>query len=195
MPFTSQTKSDAALILKTLEWAADIKHPLRVLEIGTFGGDTSREIRDWCRAHNVGLQFWGIDNSSHPDFKAGRESPWPFPEANMVRGDSAEVFHLIPNYLDVVLVDGCHCINHAILDTYHYSAKVAVGGYMMFHDTDPAHEQTMKDPHGPDIPEFYNSVLHAHAMINWPFPNWKHIESSTEAGTPWGGLSVYHRIA
>lgn len=195
MSYTSQTKADVALLEKALLWTVQGGMKLRVLEIGTYAGDTSREIKRWADERHIELVFIGIDNGSHPSFAGGVLPGAPFPEATMIYGDSAEVFHLVPTGLDLVLVDGCHCINHVILDTLHYGAKVRLGGVMLFHDTSPEIQQTMKDPHGPDIPEFHNSVVAAHRLMGFPTPNWKLLARAYEPGAPWGGMSVYEKVA
>lgn len=184
--FSSQRPKDAALILKLIEHFHQWKQTrIKFLEIGTFGGDTARGVWDRCWSHNIELEYWGIDNRSQIHSEA------PFPGANFVVGDSAEVFHLIPFDFDAVLVDGCHCINHAILDTLHYGARVKSGGYMLFHDTSPEIQQTMKDPHGPNIPEFHNSVLAAHKLLGFPFSNWARWAEDYEPGATFGGMKIY----
>jgi hypothetical protein len=112
----------------------------------------------------------------------------------MVFGDSAEVFHKIPYGLDVALIDGCHCVNHVILDTIHYGDRVNVGGFMMFHDTAWHIQQTMRDPHGPDIPEFHNSVLKAHTLMGFPFKNWELFAEGADTKAPWGGVTAYRKL-
>lgn len=202
MPYTSQTKTDVEIIERVLAAATRGRDGITFLEVGTYHGDTSKEIKRWCDEHGSKLEFWGIDAGRHPDFKitepmlltdAVNRVPMPFPGANMVRGDSAEVFHLIPYGLDVALIDGCHCINHVILDTIHYGDRIKPGGFMMFHDTAPHIQQTMRDPHGPDIPEFYNSVLKAHTLMRFPFRNWYPAGGGCDSDAKWGGITVYQK--
>lgn len=200
MPYTSQTLTDVAIIEAVLRECAKLGH-VKFLEIGTYGGDTAREVKKWCddRTHwvdekSLEFEFWGIDNGSHPTFKECNSAPsFPFPSARMVFGDSAEVFSEVPEDFDAILVDGCHCINHAILDTVHYGRRVRLGGFLMFHDTSPEVQQTMRDPHGPDRPEFYNSVVAAHKLIGFPTPGWSLWKSGFERGARWGGMTVYQK--
>lgn len=190
--YTSQTPEDVK-VLEWVLWQSSMGRTiLKVLEVGTFLGDTSNEIKKYCDRHEIALEFWGIDSGSHPDFH-GQKPPLPFEGANMVIGDSAEVFHLVPDGFDVVLLDGCHCVNHVILDTIHYSRKVRSGGFLLFHDTSPEIQHTMKDPHGPDIPEFHNSVLLAIQMMRWPQQGWWLRQDRFQKGAPWGGMRAYQK--
>lgn len=193
MSYTSQTKVDAEIIESVLAVATADNDFIRFLEIGTYRGDTSREIKRWCDEHGKKLEFWGIDAALHPDFTSGDpvKPPIPFEGANMIYGDSAEVFHLIPKGLDVALIDGCHCINHVILDTIHCDFWMNKGGFMIFHDTAPHIQQTMRDPHGPDILDFYNSVNLAHIMMRFPFSDWKLFREGFDPNGKWGGIKVY----
>lgn len=193
MPYTSQTKIDAEIIERVLAAASSGHVGIMVLEVGTYQGDTSREIKRWCDEHGKELEFWGVEAGWHPDLAGKSKIPTAFPGANMVFGDSAEVFHRIPFGFDVVLIDGCHCINHVILDTIHYGDRVVPGGFMMFHDTAPHIQQTMRDPHGPDIPEFYNSVNLAHSKMGFPSYNWELFAEGFDKDAKWGGIKVYRK--
>jgi hypothetical protein len=183
------TKTDAFALECVLSHYAG--KPCRLLEIGVHGGDTARGIRDFMAAQGSVLEYWGMDNGSHPDHLTLK----PFPEANFINGDSAESFHLVPDKLDVVLVDGCHCFNHVVLDTLHYGERVVPGGLLLFHDITPLAQQTMRDPHGPDIPEFHNSVLEAHRRMGFPFDNWTEQAFAFDGEAKWGGMAVYQKLA
>lgn len=187
----SQNPEDVEVLESVLKLYAG--KPCRFLEIGVLTGQTARGIKQFCDENGIALEYWGIDPVSPETHNQPRE---PFPGAHFVQGDSAEVFHLVPKELDVVLSDGCHCVNHVILETVHYGGRVNPNGFMLFHDTSPAIQQAMRDPHGPDIPEFYNSVLAAHAVIgfpqtgNWP---WRHRKESRGRGRVWGGMTAYQK--
>jgi hypothetical protein len=185
--FTSQRPCDVEVILNALYHSSAKTGRVKFLEVGTFGGDTANGILDWCNKNSVALDYCGIDS------RAQIHSDNPIPGSNFIVGDSAEVFHLVPNGLDVVLVDACHCINHVILDTLHYGARVRPGGFLLFHDTSREVQQTMKDPHGPDIPEFHNSVNAAHKLMGFPTQEWKLWHDVYEPGAPWGGMRMYQK--
>lgn len=106
---------------------------------------------------------------------------------------SAESFYKVPGEFDLVLIDGCHCVNHVILDTLHYGAKVKPSGFLMFHDTAAHLQQTMRDPHGPDHPMFYNSVLQAHRLMGFPSAEWKLVMDVSEPSSKIGGMQVFQK--
>lgn len=160
---------------------------MRFLEIGIHTGQTARGVRDYCAANWIALEYWGIDSGNQWDGQA------PFRGATMVRGDSSEVAHYVPAEFDVMLVDGCHCFNHVILDTVLYSEKVVNGGFLLHHDTAPHVQQTMRDPHGPDTPRFHNSVLEALAAMHWPFPGWSEFATGADPFTDWGGMTAWRK--
>jgi hypothetical protein len=157
---------------------------MRFLEIGVHSGETARGVLDYCNANQISIEYWGIDPNKPEGLFSG---------ANFVQGDSAESFHLIPDELDVVMVDGCHCINHVMLDIIHYQKKVVPGGFMLFHDTGPHLQQTMKDPHGPNIPEFHNSVNAAMELIRFPWSQWSHYASEFDPASTIGGMACYRK--
>jgi hypothetical protein len=184
--YTSQLPGDAEVIESVLREFNVC--PIRFAEIGVFGGSTARGILSWCDMHYIGLAYWGVDNC------AQIESQAPFIGAKFIKGDSAEVFHLVPFGLDAVLLDGCHCINHVILDVLHYGARVRKGGFLLLHDTSPEIQQTMRDPHGPDIPEFHNSVLAGLKMIGFPTEDWILWKESVTPGAKFGGMRAYKKL-
>lgn len=160
---------------------------LRFLEVGVHTGTTARGIDQYCRTNKIALEYWGLDNGAQWDGQL------PFAGAHMVKGDSAESAHLIPDFLDVALVDGCHCFNHAILDTVLYGEKVVAGGFLLHHDIAPHIQQSMRDPHGPDTPRFHNSVNEALEAIRWPWPPWVLHRYTYDGNSPWGGMMSHRK--
>ena len=161
-----------------------------IVEIGVHVGGTARGFRKWADSNGVDLCYFGIEAGAicKPEV--------PFEGANLIIGDSAEVFDQIPHLgFDLVFVDGCHCLNHAMLDTIHYSKLVRPGGFLVFHDTAPHVQQTMKDPHGPNIPAFHNSVNLGLDMIRFPWPPWNMLMDVFDSGSPLGGMRVYRNGA
>jgi hypothetical protein len=185
MTFGALTAKDVDVLLCVL--AEYRNRPMRFLEIGVFTGQTARGIRDFCAQNNVALEYWGIDSGVQNDGKP------PFEGANMIVGDSAESAHLVPDILEVVLSDSCHCFNHVILETVLYGQKVSEGGFFLHHDTAPHCQKTMRDPHGPDHHRFYNSVNEALRSIRWPWPEWEPWEASYDPSTPWGGMTAHRK--
>jgi hypothetical protein len=139
----------------------------------------------WCDAHDRRLYYVGID----PDDGTTRPRFVPT-EGVVIVGDSAEAFtKLNPHLLfDLVWVDGCHCMNHVILDTIHYAPCVRPGGFMLFHDVNPRGQGAHHQYHGPETPEFGLAIDKAHGAIGWPFAEWsmfmeKWPEDRTDCGT------------
>ena len=93
-----------------------------------------------------------------------------------VIGDSAEVFNQVPDGLDLVWVDGCHCFNHVVLDTLHYEKRVRPGGFICYHDINPFGQGLLNEHqyHGPDIPEFALAVTDALSAIRFPWGTWQY---------------------
>jgi hypothetical protein len=185
MNYGAMTRADMNVMDEVL--AQFSNQPIMFLEVGFHEGNTARGVWSKCKEQNTILNYWGIDSGAICIPKP------PFHEARIVIGDSAEVFHQIPHEFDVALIDGCHCMNHVILDTIHYGLRLKPGGYLMFHDTSPEIQHSMRDPHGPNIAEFYNSVLEAHRIMSFPFKGWTLIHDRYEPGAVLGGMRVFRK--
>lgn len=162
---------------------------LRMVEIGTHRGGTARAIKDWCQGAGMLLEYWGVDNGA-----LGVAEP-PFPDAKFIQGDSAQVFFEVPFNLDIAFIDGDHGGNAVILDTLHYGKRVRIGGVLLFHDTAPHIQQTMREAQGPDHPWWYNSVLAAHGVMGFPTANWKLLYDMHDPAAKIGGMQAYLRLA
>lgn len=182
--FGAISEQDAQVMEATLE---KMPKKIKFLEIGTHEGGTGRGVKRWCDANGVELEWWGIDVSYHAP---------PFPGAIVVHGDSAEVYVDIPNDFNGILIDGCHCRNHVILDTYNYAPKVVPGGYLIFHDTGPQCQgKDHQAYHGSKaVPEFHIATLEALEMIRWPHPGWTLFMKKADPKLPFGGMASYYRV-
>jgi spermidine synthase len=141
---------------------------VRVLEIGMHDGGTAKGIELFCARNPWGLTYVGID----PD--EGKTRPRYVPgigntSGTVVIGDSAEVFGQVGTDFDLIWVDGCHCMNHVILDTVQYGERVRRGGFMLFHDVNPAGQGKEHQYHGPETPEFGLAIDMAHEAIGFPW--------------------------
>lgn len=164
--------------------------PVRVLEIGMHDGGTARGIENFVKSWALALEYVGID----PD--DGTSRPRYVPENGIVIiGDSADVFNRVPFGFDLVWVDGCHCMNHVMLDTIHYAPCVRPGGFMLFHDVNPRGQGSHHQYHGPDTPEFGLATDMAHEAIRFPWAPWtKFMESwPTEEGRTDCGTRAYRK--
>lgn len=150
---------------------------VRVLEIGCHDGGTALGIKLFLAARRCRLEYWGID----PDASNRIKFNWG-DGCTVIEGDSAEVFEQIPENLDLVWIDGCHCFNHVALDTLHYAPKVRDGGFLCFHDTNYRGQGQFHQYHGPaDSPYFGLSVNHALYALGFPWPGWMAFEDRAPA--------------
>lgn len=186
------SEQDALVLEATLQQLTLQQVPprrIKFLEIGVYQGQTGLGIKKWCDTMSTQLEWWGIDS--------GRDIvPMPpFEGAKIVHGKSEQVYPHIPNDFDAILIDGCHCRNHIILDTLNYSPKVVAGGFLLFHDTSPSAQGKDYQSDGVDSPEFYISTLEAFKMIGWPRDNWRLFTERCDESLPYGGMRSYMRIA
>lgn len=165
--------------------------PIRICEIGMHDGATAKGIESfWKQRLYFTLEYYGID----PD--DGTKRPRYTPQgATVIVGDSCEVFNQVPDGLDLLWVDGCHCFNHVVLDTLHYAPKVRVGGFICFHDVNPKGQGTEHQYHGPDIPEFGLAVNQALTAIQFPWTGWQLFMERIPTEVQNCGTRAYRRIA
>lgn len=103
--------------------------PLRMLEVGVRDGGSSQAIKAVLDSLGRSFEYTGIDNQVE-----GIVTP-PFPEAQLLLGDSVMMAEQVPAGLHWVFVDGCHCYHHVKADIRIYGAKLCRGGVMAIHDT------------------------------------------------------------
>lgn len=123
---------------KALEALIDRIHKefgkLGFLEIGVFGGSTLSGIIEHAEAINCPCQCAGVD------LPQGRPCVEKYPNYTFYEGDSMDTWSRVTGEFNLLFVDGCHCVNHAMCDFLNYSPFVVVGGYCLFHDTAPTEE-------------------------------------------------------
>lgn len=186
----SQTRADVTVIVDVLHQYQ--RKSVSLVEVGILTGQTARGIKTICDDFGISLYYVGIDPVSPEVHNHPKQ---PFPGAGFRQADSLEAVHCIhPSSIDIAIIDGCHCLNHVILETILFSTKVRSGGWMLFHDTQDDIQGTMRDPHGPDMPEFYNSVNAAHRLIRFPDIHWKQVYRSQTPGHPWGGMTAFQKL-
>ena len=100
------------------------------LEIGVFGGGTVTGVVNRCKENGWFVHAAGVD------FPEWKPNPVPFPEYEFYPTDSMDAWRDIPSRsFNLLFVDGCHCVNHAMSDFLNYSPFVVKNGYCLFHDT------------------------------------------------------------
>lgn len=99
------------------------------LEIGVFGGGTVSGIVHKCREIGCPVTAAGVD------FLPWKPSPAPLDDYDFHDSDSMDAFRGMTGPYNLLFVDGCHCVNHAMADFLNYSPMVVLNGYCLFHDT------------------------------------------------------------
>lgn len=154
------SETDAHCLEKTLELimsAVKMREPIYTTQVGVFDGQTDRGIHEYITRCGLTNYHTAIDSQKDkPILK-------PFPECNLIIGDSNEVYNqLEDNSQHLIFIDGCHCFAHVVSDFFCYADKVKDGGYIAFHDTGE-HIKPFKDfQHGDKLnPRAYISVRDA----------------------------------
>lgn len=187
--------------LKTMVESMLTKETLNFLEIGTYNGSTAWGVKAIVEQYGRKLNYWGVDVLTHDTIL------WP--EANMIIGDSTQIFYKVPNVpFDILFIDGPHCTTNCMLDFLNFAPKVKVGGLILFHDASPASQ--CKLPFTPekaaeyvkggfDIPiheEFGTAVLIALEKLGLSTGARTDYKLVTNNWTdePYGGISVYRKL-
>jgi hypothetical protein len=164
---------------------------LHIVEVGMGPGDTARRIKAWLDARARPFVYWGVDSGAH-------SSPaLPFPGANMVAGDASEVWPEVPGGMHWAFIDGCHCINHTVLNFLNYGPKVLPGGLLLFHNTTPHAHFRNYQGHGPRVAEFHvasRSGLERIGLLGGKWPEWEVVEDSWPEGAELGGVCAFRRV-
>jgi len=186
------TVTDVEVLERTLQRCID-EFPgetLRLLDIGVHRGDTTRALARYLSERDAAFEYFAVDSGK----EAGEA---PFPECQMIWGDSAEVFMKAPDRLHWVFIDGCHCSNHAVLDFCNYGCLVIERGYVLFHDASPRAQRRFDyQGHGPrEAHEFGSAVptaLQRLGLSQGCRTDWILVVEGWDEQN-WGGVAVYRR--
>lgn len=170
---------------------------LNILEIGTFDGRTARGVRQKMLEMNMNFNFYSIDDGSHM-----KHNEKPFEECNMIFGDSTECFNNVPEELHWVFIDGCHCVNHIMLDFLNYGHRVVNGGVLLFHDTAPQAQAVHRSigscwqQHGnKEDPEFGIATLKAFEKLDiHNRQDWELVSDRFDPKPKLGGISIFRKV-
>ena len=100
------------------------EHPT-ICEIGLARGETAAGIHELLGGR---CTYYGVDKLVLDDARANM--PWA---TRIWELDSILAHPEVPG-LDLLIIDGCHCESHVLLDFLHYGPKLRRGGYVFFHD-------------------------------------------------------------
>lgn len=178
---------DSDVLDACCEMVLRTKSCVKLLEIGMWKGLTAKGFKSFIEAHGGTLDYWGMD----PGVLATVDPP--FEGAHVITGRSEFCFHLVPDDFDIIFVDGNHSRNAVILDTFNYEGKVLRGGFLIYHDTNPACQHTGYEYEGPHIPQFGIAVREAWGMMKWPWPGWEFFMEKYPPHHHQNGTSAYRR--
>lgn len=180
------TAADAELLGRMLDRVSKDFGKPTILEIGFREGITSRAI-----ARHMGdrpFRFIGLDSG-----RDGFHVVPAFPGAEVVVGDSCDSFERVAGPLHLVIIDGCHCVNHVMLDFLHYGALVPKAGIVYFHDTGTRMQGKDYQGHGPKSPAYHVAVLQAIEKLGLDQEGSQWDIVALSDAEDWGGARAYFR--
>jgi hypothetical protein len=178
-------------LLVTSASAKENNVPFKILEIGVCHGDTSRGIKNFLDSKGIPFTYYGVDNQRDKPIEV------PFDGANIYLGESSEVAYRLPDDFNFILIDGCHCLEHVIIDFTIYSNKLSKNGMIAFHDTGKrTQEKNDYQGHGDtNNRNYYIAVRKAITLLK--IEERRDFEKVVEIDNlkyDFGGISVYMKI-
>lgn len=165
---------------------------LKLLEVGTGDGTAARFARDTLNGAGAAFSYWGVG--------LGREvCRVPFDGATMFWGDSCQAAPHVPDDLHWLLVNGCHCLRHAVLDMTILGPRLRRGGLLLMHETSPNIPVFhYYQGHGPqDRRESHVAVRQALTLMGLLPPgrrqDWTLLADVYHDRAPFGGFVTYER--
>jgi hypothetical protein len=204
------SKVDAGVIEKTID-AICIKFPgeaINTCQIGVFDGETDRGIYEYATSKKIKCNHTAIDNNRYGNVNL------PFPECNLIIGNSTEVAYRIPNQSQhFIFIDGDHSFPGVVSDFFCYAPKVKTGGFIAFHDAG-SHILPLtgyQDRGNKDDPDMYISVRKALNKVGLlsktylPYPDdvvyvndpsniWEVVFDTADETDPMGGITVFRKL-
>jgi hypothetical protein len=150
------------------------------------------------------IDYSGFDNSRDMGVREPfHDADDDLSRAKIYLGDSAETYRYAPKDIHFLLIDGCHCVNHVILDFLHFGDRVAPGGYLAFHDAKPSSQGHEKDGqyqgHGPQDGDGGIAIREAHRLLGLNdgsgfAKRWRKVAEEWDEGCWWGGVALFEKI-
>lgn len=178
-------------LLVTSASAKENNVPFKILEIGVCHGGTSRGIKNFLDSNGIPFIYYGVDNQRDKLIEV------PFDGANIYLGESSEVAYSLPDDFNFILIDGCHCLEHVIIDFTIYSNKLSKDGMIAFHDTGKrAQEKNDYQGHGdPNNRNYYIAVKKAIKLLKIEERlDFEKIIEVDNLKSNFGGITVYKKI-
>src|SRR4051812_7449238 len=101
---------EADFVEKIASRVSDEFGAIRFLEVGVCGAGTIRGLYRHCAEHAIPFHGEGVD------FEHYRPNPSPADDYKFHSGDSMDAWRNITGTFNWLMVDGCHCVNHAQCD-------------------------------------------------------------------------------
>lgn len=129
--YGSIMEPEASILDIVLRETKDTFGDIRFLEIGVLGGKTARGVCNMAK--HIGSKVF----CSGVDFISQKPNPLPCSDYKFYEGDSLDAWRIIKERFNIIIIDGCHCVNHVMCDFLNYTPMLDIGGRCIFHDTDP----------------------------------------------------------
>lgn len=159
--------------------------PVSILEIGVWNGCTARGMREFLKTIRREIKYTGIESG------VGAEAVVkpPFDGARVIIADSVAARRVINDQdrLNLLIIDGCHCLTHACMDFLCYQSLVLPGGFALFHDINPAFQGVEQHHASNDHASMPMRVavlqaIHLLGLVDNRFPGWMGRLSKWEPG-------------
>ena len=122
------------------------KKEAKYLEIGVFGGGTTKYIRDCvdiaCTGIDLFEDFKISSNNTHVSGNYAIEDVQNFlgPDVELLKGDSKVILQSLKDKYDLIFIDGNHTYDGAKSDFENCLPLLAEGGFIAFHNCSAIYE-------------------------------------------------------
>lgn len=192
------SNSDVSLLKESIKYIVETfpNEKLFLVEIGTYDGYTcialNKELQNIH--HTTNYEYFGVDLKENRLEKIKQHK---IPNIKLFLSRSEESFMLAPDNLHWVLIDGCHCVNHVMLDFLNYGYKVKKGGLIIFHDISPLGQNKLDyQGHGPkNHTDFGTATLSAFKKLDiFNRKDWKLYKQDYDKTLNWGGIAIFQKV-
>lgn len=167
---------------------------IHTTEMGICDGDTSGGIHEFLIENNRENIHHAIDSNRDKVVKN------PFPECNLIIGDSIESsFKIEDESQHFIFQDANHSLFYTVSDFLLYRNKVKDGGYYGFHDTAKHIQPFLDYQHIGSRDNPYNYICCREAitllgLLGNKFPGWRLMFDECDPVDTAGGVTIFQRI-